>query len=128
MSRWRVLIVDDEAEIRDVLSEYLEGRGHHVDTAASGREAIQAIETTPVTYDLALVDWTMPGISGRDVLAEIARRSPNTRLLVATGKVEGVQLPGAAGASIRVLHKPFTFREMVTAMTEAINDVSLSPE
>ena len=122
MSTWRVLIVDDEAEIRDVLSEYLEGRGHHVDTVASGRDAIQALETTPVPYDIALVDWTMPGISGRDVLAEIARRSPMTRLLVATGKVEGVQLPGAAGTAIRVLHKPFTFRDMIAAMTEALAD------
>ena len=121
MASWRVLIVDDESDIRDVVSEFLESVGHHVDSVASGREAILRIGTSPVPYDVALVDWTMPGISGRDVLAEIARTSPTTRLVIATGKVDPLQLPGGAVAEIPLLAKPFTFRELLSVLNYAIS-------
>ena len=65
MATLRLLVVDDEPEIREVVCEYLEGIGHHVDAAGSGKQAIEALAGTLLPYDVAIVDWTMPGIAGR---------------------------------------------------------------
>src|SRR5678815_5435782 len=81
----RVLVVDDEPEIRDVLSEYLGSLGHEIRTLGTGREAIEAV--TAETLEIAVVDWHLPGITGRDVLEGIAAQSPQTRVLVITGHV-----------------------------------------
>jgi CheY-like chemotaxis protein len=107
----QVLVVDDEPEIRSVLSEYLRSLGHDVRCVASGREAVEAVAARTGRFDVALVDWHMPGITGRDVLEGIAAHSPATRVLVITGHVaERVGRSHLAGLVARVCHKPFTLR------------------
>ena len=48
---------------------------------ASGREALSELKRRPNHYDVALVDWNLPGISGRDVILDLKERSPSTRVL-----------------------------------------------
>jgi DNA-binding response OmpR family regulator len=109
----RVLVVDDEPEIRDVLNEYLRSLGHDVRCVGSGREAVEGLASGDVRYELALVDWHMPGITGRDVLEGIAAHSPTTRVLVITGHVaERVGKSHLAGLIARVCHKPFSLRSL----------------
>lgn len=113
----RVLVVDDEPEIRDVLSEYLRSLGHDVHCAGSGREAVEAVARGEGGFDVALVDWHMPGITGRDVLEGIAAHSPATRVLVITGHVaERVGRGHFAGLVARVCHKPFSLRALKTEL------------
>src|SRR6185436_13461328 len=107
----RVLVVDDEPEIRDVLSEYLGSLGHEIRAFGTGREAIEAV--TAETFEIAVVDWHLPGITGRDVLEGIAAQSPQTRVLVITGHVaERVGRGHTAGLIARVCHKPFSLRTL----------------
>ena len=73
MESWRVLIVDDEVDIREVVAEYLDALGHDVIPVGSGREAMDLIDRGGARFDIALVDWQMPGISGRDVILERVR-------------------------------------------------------
>jgi CheY-like chemotaxis protein len=107
----RVLVVDDEPEIRDVLSEYLSSLGHEIRALGTGREAIEAV--TAERFDVAVVDWHLPGITGRDVLEGIAAHSPDTRVLVITGHIaERVGHSHLAGLVARVCHKPFSLRSL----------------
>jgi DNA-binding response OmpR family regulator len=107
----RVLVVDDEPEIRDVLSEYLGSLGHEIRAFGTGREAIEALAAEP--FEVAVVDWHLPGITGRDVLEGIAAHAPDTRVLVITGHVaERVGRAHLAGLIARVCHKPFALRTL----------------
>jgi diguanylate cyclase (GGDEF)-like protein/PAS domain S-box-containing protein len=72
MTASRVLLVDDEAANRDMLSRRLERRGYSVGTAASGAEALEAIEREP--WAAVLLDVQMPGMSGLEVLQKVRER------------------------------------------------------
>jgi two-component system response regulator ResD len=111
MGRARVLIVDDEPMVRDVLSRYLRGEGFVVDTAGDGEEAMSAVlRTTP---DLVLLDLMLPKVDGLEVLRRVRELGqPGVILLTAKGeetdRVVGLEL----GADDYVT-KPFSPREVV---------------
>jgi DNA-binding response OmpR family regulator len=109
--RRRVLVVDDEPNIRDVLRQYLETAGYDVAGAADGQEALRAIAAA--TPDLIVLDLMLPGIDGMEVCRRV-RASSATPILMLTArgdepdKVEGFR----AGADDYVT-KPFSPREVV---------------
>lgn len=121
MDNWRILMVDDEPEIRELVTEYLEGMGHHVDAFASGKQAMERLGIALRPYDLALVDWTMPGISGRDVVQDIQRRSPVTAIVIATGRHDITPPPGMNITNLMLLRKPFSLRELARALEGAMS-------
>ena len=67
----KVLIVDDDAELRSTLSEILKGAGYHIDEASSGKEAIEKIVSKD--FDIALLDLMMPKMNGIETLTELKR-------------------------------------------------------
>ena len=75
----RILLVDDEAANRDMLSRRLERRGYSVAVAASGAESLEALQREP--FAAVLLDVQMPGMSGLDVLQQLRRSGvpPNCR-------------------------------------------------
>lgn len=79
----RVLFVDDEAPIRDVMRIELPRMGHDVTICEDGEAALQAIERN--TYDAAIVDLRMPGLSGWDVIDHLNSASPETEVIISTG-------------------------------------------
>jgi CheY-like chemotaxis protein len=109
----RVLVVDDEPEIRDVLSEYLGSLGHEIRRlryGAGGDRGRGGGDVRGGGRRLAPA-----GITGRDVLEGIAAQSPDTRVLVITGHVaERVGRGHLAGLIARVCHKPFSLRTLRT--------------
>ncbi len=107
----RLLVVDDDRTILEVLTEYLEGQGHEIVRASSGREAIDAARDGSI--EIALVDWTMAGITGRDVVDFFRRESPKTQILVSTGHDSEKVSDSLAGRHAReVLRKPFSLTEL----------------
>jgi DNA-binding response OmpR family regulator len=107
----RLLVVDDDRTILDVLTEYLAGQGHEIVRASSGREAIEAGRDGSI--EIALVDWTMAGITGRDVVDFYRRESPQTQILVSTGHDSEKVSDSLAGRHAReVLRKPFSLNEL----------------
>ena len=82
-SEVRVLVVDDEPDLRLGLRLLLAGRGFAVVEAASGAEALAAFDRAGA--DVVLTDLQMPGMSGADLLVEIKRRAPGTIVAVLTG-------------------------------------------
>jgi DNA-binding response OmpR family regulator len=109
----RILIVDDEKEMRHLLSNCLQHEEYKIDEASSGNEAIQKLLGT--AYDLVLLDIMMPTVSGFEVLkqirAEVDRVLPVV-LLTALGETEKVVQGLTLGADDYIV-KPFEPRELV---------------
>ncbi len=112
----RILIVDDEPDVREVLQEFLRSRGHAVTALASGREVLDGLRRADAGdasgiggLDVALVDWHMPGISGRDVVEALRDIRPSVEIIVTTGEVAEA-LRGIAPEQI--LRKPFSLRAL----------------
>ena len=79
----RVLIVDDEVGLRDMLSFSLTDRGYSVMSASNGDEAISLVSQHD--FDLVVCDIMMPGKNGVEVLAAVKRMKPRTQVIMATG-------------------------------------------
>ena len=109
-----ILVVDDKANVRQLLSEYLEKQGYRVVTAVNGREAIYSARHTPP--DLILLDIMMPEMDGYEFL-RLHRAERNTPVIIITAREEesdavlGLEL----GADDYVI-KPFRMRELVSRM------------
>jgi DNA-binding NtrC family response regulator len=78
-----VLVVDDDEQFLDVVSQRLEGRGLEVATATSGGEALDAIRGK--RFDTVVLDFVMPGMSGIETLRQLRERQPDLRVIVLTG-------------------------------------------
>src|SRR5271169_6432801 len=88
VSKGRVLVVDDELDIREGLDTLLSMEGYKVDMAANGTEGLRKIESR--AYDLVLLDLMMPDMSGMDVLRQVRQRDRETPIFMITayGSVE----------------------------------------
>ncbi|MGV8078667.1 MAG: sigma-54-dependent transcriptional regulator [Syntrophales bacterium] len=111
MEATHVLVVDDDASMRDALSESLEICGFEVDTAEDGAVALKMFAEGK--YDVVVTDMRMPRVGGMDVLREIKRRSPGTPVILATayGTVNTAVEAMKEGASEFIM-KPFTLDDL----------------
>jgi DNA-binding response OmpR family regulator len=107
----RVLVVDDEPNIRTVLRGYLEADGFAVSEASDGEGALAAVESSPV--DVVLLDVMLPGIDGLEVLRRI-RALGDTFVVVVSARTEEVdRLLGLGLGADDYITKPFSPREVV---------------
>lgn len=83
LNRLRVLFVDDEAPIRDVMKLELPRMGHETVICEDGKQALAAVEKH--SFDAAIVDLRMPGISGWDVVEHLKAVAPETEIIISTG-------------------------------------------
>ena len=84
----RILVVDDQAVLCEILVEYLTGEGHHVDTALDGYEALEkfrAAGDSGEEFDLIITDRAMPGMSGEQLATGVKTMGPRTRIILLTG-------------------------------------------
>jgi DNA-binding NtrC family response regulator len=79
----KILIVDDDGEIRTSLSYLLKEVGYYTCAVPSGKDAIE--KATLENFDIALIDVIMPGMSGIDTITELRRLSPKTQVIMITG-------------------------------------------
>jgi DNA-binding NtrC family response regulator len=107
----RILVVDDEADIKDLLGELLESHGYEVVTAASAEEALLAIEKS--SFDVVISDLRMTGFSGATLAKRIAQDWPALadRVILLTGDASGLD------GDVPYLQKPFNVDEMLDAIT-----------
>ncbi|MEO8257414.1 MAG: response regulator [Acidobacteriota bacterium] len=120
-TRPRVLVVDDEASIRDLLAKTLALAEYDVDVAADGRSALERMRLYP--YDLLIADLRMPGMDGLTVIREAKRYKADLPVLIITGystessAIEAVNL-GVAG----YLTKPFRVPQVLAAAAKALGE------
>ena len=118
----QLLVVDDDPTILGVLAEFLSSLGHNVIAAGSGREAIEAMRAHAI--ELALVDWQMAGITGRDVVDFAKREFPEIKILVSTGHDSEKVSDSLAGRYAEaVMRKPFSLNELASVVTKITSQV-----
>ena len=86
MSPGRVLVVDDEPEVRRLLEDFLSDRGYEVVLASDGSEALVSLRAHKP--DLVLLDIAMPGMDGVEVLKQIAMTDPGVRVIMVTANTD----------------------------------------
>jgi len=115
MKKCKILIVDDEKEIRDVSQSLLERAGYQVDVCQNGEEALQLLDKG-ADYQLVLTDFDMPGINGLELIREIEKKYPRCKTLLMSGTPPGNNID-----PIHYLLKPFNFVELVSMIEERIS-------
>ncbi len=107
----RIIIVEDEVAVQGVLSEFLSTFGYSIDVLSTGREAIEHIRRQ--CYDVAIIDWRLPGITGRDVILELLATRPSTQIIATTGQIsQRLRHIAAAEAQVQIVPKPFSLRKL----------------
>ena len=112
----RVLVIDDEPNVRTLLADLLRAVGHEVIEATNGREALQRMETDDA-WDLVMTDLGMPDLSGWDVARAVSGRTDPPPVILVTGW--GIQLEDgilAESGVSAVIAKPFTIEEVLGAV------------
>lgn len=122
-----VLVVDDDADMRELAYDMLKDRGHQVTTAGSGEEALKRLAEED--YAVVLTDLRMKGMQGNELLTEIKRRFPdvNVILMTAFGSVETAVDAMKQGAS-DYLTKPVKKDELVRVVERVIREAALRRE
>lgn len=117
----KILVVDDERSVVDLVKRILTSRGYQVDTAGDGRTAIQMAGQS--SYDLIIVDLKMPDVGGMEVYQSIREVHPDQaeRMAFFSGDVISPHTTAFLGRSGRpFLVKPFTVRELVEFVERAL--------
>ncbi len=119
----RLLIVDDEKNLRLTLAEILRGEGYQVDVAECGESAISLCEEN--TYEVALIDLRMPGINGVDTLRKIREHQTETRIFMMSAFAdEGLGHQSMELGAIGVLDKPLDIVRVVELVTQ-VRDIAV---
>ena len=114
----RVLFVDDEQAVCDLLIEFLSQEGNSVKSVCSGGDAIKLLKRE--SFDLALCDLVMPEINGRDVIKVLDTLDKRPKVGLITGWSEKIQLSDKEGLNVDfIVKKPFNF----SVLSKKINDV-----
>lgn len=123
----RILVVDDENNIRMMIRLALQHEGHTVETAADGPEGIEKFGAGS-GWDLVLLDQRMPGLSGLTVLQQMRYADPGARVIMITafGTIDLAVEAMKEGAT-DFLRKPFTTETLRGAVRAALKDVPASP-
>lgn len=110
-----ILLVDDEAAIREVLARYLRGRGHAVTTASDGQEALHLLALH--SYSCIISDLRMPGMDGEQLFKQLRKTANRARLVLLTGdSTSKASARLQANERIEVLFKPISPLEIARAI------------
>jgi CheY-like chemotaxis protein len=119
MQTKRVLVVDDQTPVRELVAAVLASDGHSVETARDGADALRLLDSSK-RYDLIVSDLKMPGLDGPSLYLELTRRWPDTRphLLFISGFVDSPEYSGFLhGTQVQVLLKPFAVDDLSRAVS-----------
>jgi DNA-binding NtrC family response regulator len=115
----RILIIDDDENIRKVLQTILEDEGYHVETAETARKGIQKTEES--FFNLALIDVRLPDMEGIELLTKLRETKPKIRKIIVTGypTLQNAVASVNKGADGYVL-KPFDVEKILATIKEQL--------
>ncbi|MGE3492725.1 MAG: transporter substrate-binding domain-containing protein [Vicinamibacterales bacterium] len=117
----RILIVEDEADLREMLVTYLGQLGYTVLSANSGEDAVALFETQTVPLDLLVTDVVMTGMNGRQLAEVLTGRQPGLPVLFLSGYTDDVILKHGVGKGDSFLQKPFTLAVLAATVRQILD-------
>jgi PAS domain S-box-containing protein len=121
----RVLLVEDESQVRDIEAEYLRGDGHTVETAADGREGLETFRRG--RFDLVVTDRAMPEMNGDKMTEAIKQSVPATPVVMVTGFADmPLDQVGAAARPDLIVRKPITQSTLRQAIAQTLAAAAVS--
>lgn len=121
----RILIIDDEPHILLMLKKMLERVGYETDLASNGVEGLQLFHRNPV--NLVITDIIMPEKEGLETIREMKKSHPELRIIAMSGggkiSAENYLETAKIFGATRIIEKPFTQQEMVSAVQELLPEV-----
>jgi CheY-like chemotaxis protein len=116
VQRKRILLADDQQDVRELTKMLLGMDDHTVTEAANGREALALF--TQEQFDLVITDYTMPLMKGDELARNIKRLAPSEPILMITGSAREPE--GIHGAVDALLEKPFSFEDLRRAVARLL--------
>jgi CheY-like chemotaxis protein len=117
-----LLVVEDEAALRDVAGRILSGAGYHVLTADGGSQALELAAVHDGSIDLLVSDVVMPGMLGKELAERLVDARPDTRVLYMSGYAQPVLASqGTLDPGVALLEKPFTAAALLTAVRRRLD-------
>ena len=113
----RILLVDDEVALLDLLKRYLERLTYSVDACASPEDAVAKIESEPEPYSLVLTDLTLPGMNGEDLLRRLREHQPGIKAIITSGYPHQPRTRGDF-----FLQKPFLPKMLADAISRILKN------
>jgi len=116
----RIIVAEDEPDIRDIIDRALSAAGHRVTTAADGAAALEVMAHQK--FDLLLTDIVMPIMDGVALALNVASAHPDTRILMMTGYADQRDRAHNLDVLIHdIVLKPFSVEEIILKVEEALN-------
>jgi len=117
----RVLVVEDEAEVRSLVSRILRQEGCAVEVARNGREALGVLDAFTSGFDLLITDVVMPGMSGIELADAVRKKYPGVNVLLMSGyALTEIEQRGGLPAKAGFLQKPFSVEGLRAAVRAAL--------
>jgi DNA-binding response OmpR family regulator len=119
MTRSSILLVEDEKDVRDVLTEMISLFGHQVKTLSDGNEAWKDI--SHIRYDLIITDLGLPGLDGAELVRKMRAKSIDTPALIITGVESNTAEYNLKGiANCGFIQKPFKIEDLKYVINKAL--------
>lgn len=113
----KILLVDDEIEIRGFLRDYFEDRDYTVSIACDGEEGLKLVEKN--TFDLIVCDMMMPRMLGTEFLRRVKERNPAQQVIMMTGvREESMMEKAKALGCLHYLNKPVSLSDLEARVSE----------
>ncbi len=117
-----VMVVEDEEPVRALTVGILERHGYAVTSAGDGKSCLRALEERDGPLDLLLTDLGLPGMNGRQLYEEVARRHPSVKVLFMSGYSEDVvSHQGVLEGGIDLIQKPFSIQALARKVREVLD-------
>lgn len=123
----RILVVDDEKVLANLISELLESQGYRPLAVTDPVDALELFKTEPDAFDLVLTDQTMPGLGGLDLARELLALRPELPVVLWTGYSNAADQDQAQSVGIRTfLHKPLNPQDLLTILHELLSEQEIA--
>lgn len=122
-SKKKILIVDDQKEVQELLNMTFTNKGYKADTASNGKSALDSLKANP--YDIMFLDLNLPDMQGEDVFEKALEITPKLHVVIMTGfsTVESLERILACGP-VTVLQKPFKLEKILHIAEVILGDPS----
>jgi two-component system cell cycle sensor histidine kinase/response regulator CckA len=122
----RILFVDDELTLTEIVKKMLERLGYDVVAKSSSVEALEAFQAQPENFDLIIADQTMPHITGVALAHEVSRIRPDLPFILCTGMMDSQKLDKKAAGIREILTKPVTISKLAQVVRHILDTKPVS--